>query len=386
MLKAMRTLALGAVLAAAAAAIGAFAFEAWRDLQRRPEADTRPGPGDAIAMGVLGDSDSQSYRSETNFPGRFGAFHELTFQWTEVLARLRGNTIDLGPWGLRGTRRSTAALMDLVGLPGRHPPKEDYLHNLAIGGGGCEGLLGYDGRQAPRLLALMDHDPARWRQGVVVVRIGINSFGGADHLDALAQDPQAPKVRQAIDACLAAIGDSVALIHARHPQIRFVLVGVLSNADDPSQYARWPGAEAYRRIGLGLDRFDDGLRRLADADPARIVFFDDRAWFAARWGRRAADGGTGGYHALPIGPCGDVVRLAAGDDPRHAVTADAHAGLVWTTLWAQSLVALLRERWSLPVATIDDDEVWRFVEPAFARAHAADAAARAGCANARAAS
>lgn len=363
------------VAAAALAALAAMALEARRDLQRRPVDDTAARPLRPVTLGVLGDSDSQSYHSDTDFPHRFGPFRDVTWQWTEVLARLRGDEIDLGPWGLRGTRRSTAALMDLLGRPGRHPPKEDYLHNLAIGGGGCEGLLGYDGRQAPRLRALMDRDPARWRQGVVVVRIGINSFGGGDRLDALAADPQDAAVQGRIDACLAAIDASVKLIHAAHPSVRFVLVGVLSNADDPTQFARWPSAAAWQRIHLGLDRFDDGLRRMAAADPRRIAFFDDRAWFAARWGQRAADGGPQGYRTLRIGPCAEPVRWSAGDDPRHAVTQDAHAGTVWTTLWAQSLVAMLRTRFGLPVAAIGDDEVWRFVAPAFALAHAQEAGA-----------
>ena len=35
------------------------------------------------------------------------------------------------------------------------------------------------------------------------------------------------------------------------------------------------------------------------------------------------------------------VRNTVGDEPRNAVIADGHAGLVWNVLWAQSLVAHL---------------------------------------------
>jgi len=41
---------------------------------------------------------------------------------------------------------------------------------------------------------------------------------------------------------------------------------------------------------------------------------------------------------------------------------DHHAGLVYNTLWAQSMTRLLHDRLGLAVTPIRDDEVVRFVE------------------------
>jgi len=54
---------------------------------------TDSSPPTTIALAVLGDSGSHSYQDSLSFPpgsaDRGGAFRARTFQWTEVLARLR---------------------------------------------------------------------------------------------------------------------------------------------------------------------------------------------------------------------------------------------------------------------------------------------------------
>ena len=74
-----------------------------------PPADNSPRT--TIALAVLGDSSSHSYQDSLSFPsgssGRGGAFRARTFQWIEVLARLRANELNPGPWVEWG--RSTAS-------------------------------------------------------------------------------------------------------------------------------------------------------------------------------------------------------------------------------------------------------------------------------------
>jgi hypothetical protein len=356
------------LLAAAAASLallgyaGAVGAEIWSDWRDRPETRSAPPARAAIPLGVLGDSDSVTYHDSFNAPARFGRFKDTTFQWTEVLTRLRGNEIDLGERGVRGTRRSVARVMDALGLPGRHPRKDDNLFNLAFGGAGCNSLMGYDGRQAPRLVAAMNLDPARWRRGIVVIRIGVNDLGSIEVLDALARDPADAMVRARADACLAQIGAAVALIHGAHPMTHIVLVGVLSNADDPSNLERWRSGPAYQNIRQGLRYFDQGLARLAASDK-RLAFFDDSAWFEARWGARDPQGQPS-YKTLLLGPQRLPVTMTAGDHPSHAVTGDLHAGVVWTTLWAQSLVGLMDSAFDAGITPISDDEVAAFLTPA----------------------
>ena len=92
----------------------------------------------------------------------------------------------------------------------------------------------------------------------------------------------------------------------------------------------------------------------------RIAFFDDRAWFAKRWGTRDAQGQPA-YRPVVLAS-GLTVHNTIGDEPHHAVIADGHAGLVWNVLWAQSLVELLNQRLGLKITPIGDAEASRLVD------------------------
>ena len=321
-----------------------------------------------IPMAVLGDSDSHGYRDSTGFPLnselRGGAFRQGTLQWTEVLADLRPSHVDLGARGRWGSRRWQAPLQRLLGLPYRLPRKEDHRYNFAWAGAQCQDLTTGEYRQAERLLHEMDRAPARWRAGVVVVRIGINTIGMADSLAALARDAAAPEVVAKIDQCATHVRTAVEQIARRHPATRWILVGILDNADWPPYFGRWQSGDEIRHIERGLDRYDRALQQLAAADPGRRVFVDDRAWFVSRWGARGPDGRPA-YHPVVLAD-GTQVQHAQGNHPRHSVLQDGHAGLVWNALWAQSLVALMDASLDARVPSIRDDEIVSLVQRALA--------------------
>src|SRR5471032_758450 len=181
---------------------------------RRPPAAVAVGsavlPG-RIRFAVLGDSDSQSYHDtlESADPGRRGvSYRATTWQWTEVLARLRGDQIDLGEWGAWGTGMYRAYFDEAFSLLARTPPKDDYRYNFAVSGAFCSQLMGHQLRQAVRLVDLMNTEPQAWRDGIVLIRIGVNDVGGHDVLDELSRDPAAPHPKALIDACIGEIGGS----------------------------------------------------------------------------------------------------------------------------------------------------------------------------------
>jgi hypothetical protein len=353
-------LILGIVCLIAACGVGLLALhEIWRDWAMRPENGQPAMNAAATPLAVLGDSNSQGYHDGVNLPDRFGRYQGVTFQWTEVLSKLRGNELDLGVWGVRGTRRSLAVVMDRLGLRGRHPRQEDFLHSLAIGGAGCDSLMGYSGRQAPRLVAEMNRRPEPWRHGVVVIRIGVNDLLSLERSTALARDRGDPLTRARIGECLNQISASVALIHAAHAETRIVLVG-LSMGEDPTDFDLWRAPGEYQNLVAGLKPFDDGLRALAAAD-RRIAFFDDKQWFEDHWGARDK---PPGYKTVFLGPQRWPVTLTQGDHPANAWTQDLHAGVVWNALWAQSLVALMNSAFGMALTPITDDEVLHFLEPA----------------------
>jgi len=311
----------------------------------------------SVALAVLGDSDSHAYHDSVFFPPgsvkRGGEYRPTTWQWTELLHRLRGRQLDQGKWGFHGTRGVVARANRWLGREGRSPPKQDYHYNFALSGAGCGDLLEGYSQQARALLSLMDQEPARWRNGVVLIRIGVNSFGDARDLEQLAHDPRAPTVQEKIAACVQAIRGSVALLRGHHPSVRIVLVGIFNNANWPNYLDRWHDPVQLANIDKGLDVFDHALAGMARADP-RIAFFDDRAWFAARWGSRDRQGRPA-YRDLMLGKL--RVRNAAGDGPDHTVLADGHAGSAWNAEWARALVDLMNARFQLAITPISRAEV-----------------------------
>ena len=348
---------LGVVLAAAALAASADRLQGDGERYLAQRAQT------ARPVAVLGDSDSHSYQDQISFPAasgkRGGAHRATTLQWTEVLQRLRPLQVDPGEWGVWGVPRVVARAQQWLGLASRAPRKQDYRYNFAISGAGCEALTEGGGRQVQRLLAVMDREPQRWRDGVVVIRIGANSFGLDDSLDQLARDPMAAPVQREIQACIEQVRTAVALLHARHDRTRIVLVGIYDNSHWPRYFDRWRSRDELDHIARGLDVFDAALARMAAAD-ARIAFFDDRAWFAQRWGTRDANGEPA-YRPVVLAS-GFGVTNTIGDDPRHAVIGDGHAGLVWNVLWTQSLIELMNQRFGAGIAPLSDTEAAGFVE------------------------
>jgi hypothetical protein len=318
-----------------------------------------------LRFAVLGDSDSQSYHDALMLgdPGdRGGPWRASTWQWTEVLARLRGDQIDLGKWGGWGTGKYRAYFDEALGLLSRTPPKDDYRYNFAVSGATCNQLMGGSLREAIRLVELMDTEPQAWRGGIVLIRIGVNDIGAHDVLDELSRDRTASRPRALINACIDAIGDAVALIRRHHPDTYVVLVGVLSNADWSIEFDNWQSGRAIANIDAGMDLFDNGLRKLAAAD-RHVYFLDDRAWFRSLWGARDAQGRPL-YKTVHLSP-GWAITNTSGDDPHNAVVSDGHAGVVWNTLWTQHLVASLNAAFRLHLKPVTNAEVIDFLRPSF---------------------
>ncbi|MBO9648068.1 MAG: SGNH/GDSL hydrolase family protein [Variovorax sp.] len=336
-----------------------------------PGAIPPPAPPGTIPIAVLGDSNSHSYQDRLTFPPggyeRGGALHDRTFQWTEVLARLRGNELDFGPWMHWGRPWWSAWARNLVGLlPSRTPIKEDYLYNFANSGAACKNLmgdgLGFRYPQVPRLLALMKEQPARWQNGVVVIYIGANDWNA--YLDVMARDPQAPELRRVIDYCTQQINRSIEAIHAAQPSARILIAGMTNQGDDPVEQGKYRDATSPPNIRKALASANDAFRKIAEADPKRVAFFDSDAWAVERWGIRGPNGEPD-FKSVRLGHL--TVTHTQGDEPSNTMLADDHAGLAWNVLWAQSIVARLREAFGLPLTPISDDEAARFVDAVAAR-------------------
>lgn len=317
-----------------------------------------------VRIAVLGDSDSHAYQDAVMLGNsnslRGGRFRATTLQWTEALDRMRGAEIDMGPWGTWGTRIKIAEALEFLGIGGRAPQKQDFRYNFAVTGARCADLHVGHYRQVPRLLREIRRHRAAWTDAIVVIRIGINDLGTTRFLDGLAAQPTEPDALGAIDSCSVAIDAAVQQLVQEVPTIRVVLVGILDNADWPPHIERWRSAAEIASIRAGLDRFDAALQRIAEQDPGRRAFFDDRQWFRSRWGERDSQGGPQ-YRPLVLGSR-LTVEHGQGDVPTKSVLADGHAGAAWNALWARSMVEFLNSEFRTSITPITMLDVLALVD------------------------
>lgn len=316
-----------------------------------------------IPLAVLGDSDSHAYHDSILLPKphlRGGPFRSTTYQWTEVIAALRGQDIDLGPWGIWGTRAKIAAVLTAFGLEGRAPRKQDHRFNFAISGAECADLVEGPYRQTERLLRLMRNDPQRWSRGVVVVRIGVNTIGKTADVEGFARDGLDARASARIEKCAADVRRAFAMIRAEHPGTIVVIVGISDESDSAEGLARWPDPSSRASIAAVMDAYEERLRAIVAADP-RGAYFSDRHWFRQLWLER---GSSGVWRSRPVNVGGpESVVNGVGDHPRFATLADHHAGTVQNGLWVRELLELLRTRFGLQVRTIAPNEVAILADP-----------------------
>ncbi|MEX3966274.1 SGNH/GDSL hydrolase family protein [Paraburkholderia sp. EG286B] len=325
-------------------------------------------PSGRVRLAVLGDSNSQAYHDTVMLSdphARGGQWRATTWQWTEVLAQLRGDQIDQGKWGVWGTGKYHAIASEALGALARTPPKQDYRYNFAVSGATCSQLMGQSQRQAIRLVDLMDTEPQAWRGGIVLIQIGDNDLSSHELFDELSRDPAASHPAAVIDACIKSIGAAVALIRKYHPDTYVVLVAGGSDADWPGEFDSWQSAREIANIDAGIDRFTNGLRALAAADH-HVYVLDFGLWFSTLWGHRD-DHGRPNYQTVHLGP-GWAITNTSGDDPHNTFLSDTHAGVVWNALWAQHLVASLNAAFGLHIKPITDAEVVDFLRPSFGAA------------------
>ena len=317
---------------------------------------------DKIPLAVLGDSDSHAYHDNLRLPLplRGGKYRSVTYQWTEILHRLREEQLDFGAWGVWGDRWKVAALKRLFGLGGRAPKKEDYEYNLAISGALCENLITGTPAQIPPLLQILNQNPAHWDRGLIVVRIGINSLEKPEHLEEYARLGLNPHSRARINAGVHYIAEAVRMIREKHKRVRIVLVGLFEEPNSVPLVKHWQSKEETARIREVLDFFDGRLQGLASSDP-NIIFVDDRGWWKEYWGNRDEEGKP---HFRSVSLGGKVaIAHTQGNHPQNMVLEDGHAGTVTNGLFARHMVRRINNAFGLGLSPLLDSEIADLADP-----------------------
>lgn len=309
-----------------------------------------------IPFGVLGDSDSHSFHDTIILSAphlRGGAHRNVTFQWTEVIAHLRPDQIDMGEWGIWGAPGRIAYFKKFLGMEDRAPRKLDYRYNFALSGAKCSGLTEGMSRQTQRLVYLMNQSPRYWENGIVTIRIGINNLGTYDALNRFAASGLSQQAAHDVAECTNHIHKAVRLIRAEHKKTKIVLIGILSNADYVPWLAHWQSSAQISNISAVMDAFDAELRDIAKHDP-NILFWDDRKWFERYWGGRDTNGHAD-HHAACLS--GVSIRYAQGNEPRNAVLSDGHAGTAWNGFWARDLLGALNIKFGYKFLPVNEDDI-----------------------------
>ncbi len=325
-------------------------------------ADIRYPPG-TLPLAILGDSDSHSYQDDISFkadtPQRGGDYRASTFQWIEILARLRSEQINPGPWSEDGTRRLFAKIRQYLDLPYRMPHKRDYRFNFAMSGAVCDDLLTRQ-QQVNSFIQLMQSAPTEWQHGVVVIRMGINDLGTRDMLTRAARDPNDILIKRKLNNCRDDLVATVAALKQHNPTLTVILVGLFNNSHWAPNLARWQSALEQQNIARVVAQFDQALQQLQSHDK-QVIYFDDNAWFQSHWGSRDAEGRPA-YRDVVLSN-GFRVSNSQGDAPEHATLQDGHAGLVWNALWAQALLASLSASYPTGPSPITDHELLKWLSP-----------------------
>ena len=329
-------------------------------LRTANRADPTVVMGPPWRLAVLGDSDSHGYRDHVQRVRRGGDYHDVTLQWTEVLAATRGDYFDMGGVGEHGNRGIVARARSWLGLEAKTPRKNDFRWNYSRSGARCATLTTEWPEQTRWLVSAIESDPGAWADGIVVIRIGVNDLGQASHLDEYANTGATDTKRARIAECVAEVSRSIDRIREASLSVRIVVVGIADDSSWPASEVPHRSPEEVARIREVLDLFDRSLAGMVNRKH-NAVFMSDRTWYYSRWADRDANGNAQ-VSGVSLGGRTPVTNTR-GDAPNNLSLADGHAGTVANGFWARELIQTLRRDFDLDVPPLTDAEIARVADP-----------------------
>lgn len=284
----------------------------------------------SLSVALIGDSNSDEYRANDARGGTYGA---TTFNWAELLARLRGMT--LGPWGTRSEPRRTGY---------------EFLWARS-------GAVAYNARfdQAPGAASQVQAG----RVQAVIVWVGGNDFRPLGTLSyqriydgSLAGSQLDGAITWVVDQVLGAAQTAAAGVPSR-----VMVVGMQQGFSGPARVFNsadlaamgMPDPAKLARVTNAVYAFNAQLSARAQA--AGYHWFDlDGATAAELTPRRTADG------SLLVG--GQVIDyLSHGDEPHHLLLADTHYGTAMSGLVANLFARALNAQFGAGLAEFSDAEI-----------------------------
>lgn len=303
-----------------------------------------------VPIAVLGDSDSHSYRDKYVGPLRGGKYHDYTFNWIELWAKLSGDEISPGRWIVTGSPYRGERVKNALGIKNRSPQKLDYEFNYALSGLRCNSLLGSWPYQGEQLINELRSNPEFWAKGLVIIRIGINDFGNRDEILRWAKIGLNDKSSEIISNCVDSITKISDSISSQSPNTKIAILGMTRGynfADECCQNLEKPEIENIEQV---LSLFDNNLKKYA-SNLSNIAFIDDHFWFNNIFGSQEL-----GNLKPKIDYVGSTELInSSGDHPKNMLLADHHTGTLYNGLWLIQLISELNRqlgtKFSLPRLT-----------------------------------
>lgn len=351
-LRTLRTLSVTLIILAALLALGFLIYPNVLDLKRDANV---PSPN-RMPVAVLGDSDSHNYQDSYDNKSRGGEYWQVTFNWPTIWDLLRPNEVDLGRYDVWGTHYRIARVRFPLGLRARAPKKLDFEYNYAMSGLRCRSLLNGWPYQAKWLIDRIQRDAEYWRNGLVIIRIGVNDFGNKAELMTWADSALSEIPRDVVNRCVNDIEMVVESILDINTGIKVAVVGVARNYNLISLYPNVSELEIQNMESV-LSFFDDQLRRWS-MHRSRVAFVDDNRWFRSRLGSRL----TGNLKTeFSLSNSFKVVN-ALGNSPENLVLADRHASTIYNGLWLQDMVIQLNAQLGLELNPPTEEEILKLLE------------------------
>lgn len=270
-----------------------------------------------IKVGVMGTSKSDAFRGTDN---RGGTFSSVTFNWLELLVRLRG--FDAGTWGSYAEPRRT-----------------DYARNWSrsashsgslISGGQHTGLAAQLDSTTYVILAGGGNDIRPDDPGYERVSYG-TIYNDATNPPTYYADPIVDDVLTAVDTCLAANPAGIM---------------VWDYADlnsDPNIGASWPNATNRARVSAVWAEINN---QLAVACASRGVFLAEYGkWSDDLISKYIQDSGSTTLDELFV--WNKTITYGLNNDPQYFLIADTHFGTVANWLLASWVIESLNEHYGL---------------------------------------
>lgn len=320
-------------------------------------ADTNRQKSSLIPVAVLGDSDSHSYRDSYDNLSRGGNYQTRTFNWLELWARLSADEIYPGATGVWGSHYRIARIKNLFMLKSRSPKKLDYEYNYAVSGLGCQSLLDDWPYQGKWLLNELKSNPEYWRNGLVIIKIGINNIGKNTDLLNWKNTGLDAEAASAVTGCVDAITKMSDRIIAQQPGIKVAISGITRNYNFIDEWHTPLNPEDIQNIESVLSEFDSRLQRYASGS-TMIAYIDDHYWFNQTFGSKESGDLKSKIHFTE----GIDLINASGDEPINMLLQDHHTGTLYNALWITHLITEINQQLGLTLSLPTRHDVIRITE------------------------